>query len=71
VKQTGRFLDYAVSQKIKSCKEITLTLINEHIKTLTGYTYKTIEQVLCALRSFFKKQHTTSCYFGYSRTFGF
>jgi len=57
VKQTTRFLDYAVSQKIKSCKEITLILINNYIRTLAGYTYKTVEQNLCSLRRFFRFLH--------------
>lgn len=54
VKQSARFLDFAVSQGIKSCEKITLTLINNYIKTLAGYTYKTIEQNLCSLRALFK-----------------
>lgn len=54
MKQAGRFLDYSVSQKVKSCREITLTLINSYINTLAGYTYKTVEQNLCSLRAFFR-----------------
>ncbi|MGD9202177.1 MAG: site-specific integrase [Chitinispirillia bacterium] len=54
VKQAARFFDYAISQKIKSCMEITLTLINNYIKTIAGYTYKTVEQILCALRALFR-----------------
>jgi integrase/recombinase XerD len=57
VKQAARFLDYAVSQGVKSCKEIALTLINDYIKTLAGYTCKTVEQNLCSLRAFFKFLH--------------
>ncbi|MBA7494157.1 Tyrosine recombinase XerC [subsurface metagenome] len=57
VKQAARFLDYAVSQGVKSCKEITLPLINNYIKTLAGYTYKTVEQNLCSLRAFFRFLH--------------
>ena len=57
VKQAARFLDYAVSQKVKSCKEITLTLINNYIRTLAGYTYKTVEQNLCSLRTFSRFLH--------------
>jgi integrase/recombinase XerD len=57
VKQAARFLDYAVSQGIKSCKGITLPLINNYIKTLAGYTYKTVEQNLCSLRAFFRFLH--------------
>jgi integrase/recombinase XerD len=54
IKQSRYFLDFAVSQKVISSKEITLQLINNYIKTLAGYTYKTIEQNLCSLRSLFK-----------------
>ncbi len=53
-KQSTRFLDYADSHKITSCDEINLTLVNGYIKTLAGYTYKTVEQQLCSLRAFFR-----------------
>jgi len=53
-KITARFLDYADAKKIMSCKDINLTLINNYIKTLAGYTYKTVEQQLCGLRVLFK-----------------
>lgn len=52
VKQSERFLDYLVSQSILDCKAITLMLINDYIKTLAGYTYKTVEQNICSLRAF-------------------
>lgn len=54
VKQSARFMDYLVSQQIKKCKEINLELIHAYLKTLAGYTYKTIEQVICSLRAFFR-----------------
>lgn len=54
VKQSARFMDYLISQKIKDCKELSLPLIHEYIKTIAGYTYKTIEQVICSLRAFFR-----------------
>jgi site-specific recombinase XerD len=57
VKQAARFFDYAVSQKINSCSEMSLELINNYIKTLAGYTYKTVEQNICSLRAFFKFLH--------------
>lgn len=44
VKQSARFMDYLASQQIISCKEINLLLIHNYIKTLSGYTYKTVEQ---------------------------
>ncbi len=53
-KQSSKLLDYADSQGISSCCEINLELIHNYIKTLAGYTYKTVEQQLCSLRAFFK-----------------
>ena len=54
VKQSARFMDYLSSQGINSCKKIDLALINDYIKTLAGYTYKTVEQNICSLRAFFR-----------------
>lgn len=53
-KQSSRFLDYADSQSIRTCGDMNLILINGYIKTLAGYTYKTVEQQLCSLRALFK-----------------
>lgn len=54
VKQSARFMDYLVSQKVTDCTEIRLPLIQDYLKTLAGYTYKTVEQVMCALRAFLR-----------------
>lgn len=54
VKQSAKFMDYLVSQNIKSCKEISLILIHAYIKTLAGYTYKTVEQNICSIRAFLR-----------------
>jgi integrase/recombinase XerD len=54
VKKSARFMDYLSSQNVKDCKEINLILINNYIKTLASYTYKTVEQNICSLRSFFR-----------------
>lgn len=54
VKQSARFMDYLSSQKVADCKKINLTLINNYIKTLAGYTYKTVEQNICSMRAFFR-----------------
>jgi site-specific recombinase XerD len=54
VKQSARFMDYIAAQNITNCKEINLTLINSYIKTLAGYTYKTVEQNICSMRSLFR-----------------
>ena len=56
-KQSAKFLDYVDSHGLTSCNEINLTLINNYIKTLAGYAYKTVELQLCSLRSFFKYLH--------------
>jgi hypothetical protein len=54
VNQSERFMDYLVSQCIKNCKEINLDLIHSYIRTLSGYTYKTVEQNICSMRAFFR-----------------
>lgn len=54
VKQSSNFMDFLTAQGIKSCQDITLVLINDYIKTLAGYSYKTVEQNICSLRSFFR-----------------
>ena len=54
LKQSARFMDYLVSQGITNCKSINLILINSYIRTLAGYTYKTVEQNICSIRSFLR-----------------
>ena len=54
VKQSERFMDYLVSQRIYDCHEIGLPVIIEYIRTLAGYTYKTVEQNICSIRSFLR-----------------
>ena len=48
------FMDYLDSHNITSCKAINIILINNYIKTLAGYTYKTVEQNICSIRAFFR-----------------
>lgn len=54
VTQSARFMDYLASQKIIDFKFLSLTLIHDYIKTLAGFTYKTVEQNICSMRSFFR-----------------
>jgi integrase/recombinase XerD len=54
VKQSAYFMDYLASQGVPNCRDITLDLINRYIRTLAGYTYKTVEQNICSLRTFFR-----------------
>jgi len=56
-KQSTKFLDYCDSHGLTYCNEINLPLINNYLKTLAGYAYKTVELQLCSLRSFFKYLH--------------
>ena len=54
INQSAKFMDYLVSQGITSCKSICLSLIHNYIKTLAGYTYKTVEQNICSIRAFLR-----------------
>lgn len=54
VKQSQRFMDYLVSQGIRDCYDIRLPVINSYLRTLAGYTYKTVEQIICSIRSFLR-----------------
>lgn len=54
VKQSTYFMDYLSSQKITSFATVTMGNINAYIRTLAGFTYKTVEQNICSLRAFFR-----------------
>ncbi len=54
VKKSEYFMDYLTAHGIQSCTEITIDHINNYIKTLAGYTYKTVEQNIYSLRAFFR-----------------
>ncbi len=54
VKQTTKFLDYLISQGVDNCQKVTLVLVHSYIKTLVGYSYKTVEQCICAIRCFLR-----------------
>lgn len=54
IKQSARFMDYLASQKVTDYRDLNLPLIHAYIKTLAGYTYKTVEQVICSLRAFLR-----------------
>lgn len=53
-----KFLSYLESQKISQITDIIGKHINGYINTLLGYTYKTVELQLCALRSFLRYLYT-------------
>ena len=54
VKQSAFFMDYLTSQGIRELEHVTLETVNAYIRTLAGFTYKTVEQNLCSLRAFFR-----------------
>jgi site-specific recombinase XerD len=54
VKQTKLFMDYLVSQNVTDCDQIALPVITSYILTLSGYSYKTIEQKICSIRAFLR-----------------
>jgi len=54
VKQSERFMDYLVSQGIRDYHDLDLPIVNGYIRTLAGYTYKTVEQNICSIRSFLR-----------------
>ncbi len=41
--------NYLISQVIADCHDINISLINGYIRTLAGYTYKTVEQNICSI----------------------
>lgn len=49
-----QFLSFLESQNIKMASEITAKQVSAYINTLLGCSYKTVEQQLCGLRSFFR-----------------
>jgi site-specific recombinase XerD len=57
VKQSAYFLDFLASQGIVDFAQITLEDVNAYIRTLAGFTYKTVEQNLCSVRAFFRFLH--------------
>jgi integrase/recombinase XerD len=58
-KQSARFMDFLSARGIDSFGSISLEIINDYIRTLAGYTYKTVEQNICSLRRFFYFLHET------------
>ena len=53
-----QFLSFLESQEIRHITDITGKQVAGYINTLLGYTYKTVELQLCALRSFLRYLYT-------------
>lgn len=54
IKQSGYFLDYLVVQGMNDFLEISIDTIHAYILTLSGFSYKAVEQNICSLRAFFR-----------------
>lgn len=54
VKQSSYLMDYLAAQGMDDFTAVTLDTVNAYIRTLAGFTYKTVEQHFCSLRAFFR-----------------
>ena len=48
------FIDYLQQRKVESIKDVTIDVCNSYLKTLAGFSFKTIEQQVCGIRHFFR-----------------
>lgn len=48
------FIDYLQQRKIESIKDVTIDVCNSYLKTLAGFSFKTIEQQVCGIRHFLR-----------------
>jgi len=48
------FMDYLSQKGISATRDICIENCNEYIKTLAGYSFKTVEQKICGLRHFLR-----------------
>lgn len=54
VKQSSYLMDYLAAQGMDDFAEVTLDTVHAYIRTLAGFSYKTVEQHICSLRAFFR-----------------
>lgn len=54
IKQSGYFMDYLAAHGAHDFTGIGMDTINAYILTLSGFSYKTVEQNICSLRAFFR-----------------
>jgi hypothetical protein len=53
-KQSGYFMDYLAAQGMHDFSGVSMETIHAYILTLSGFSYKTVEQNICSLRAFFR-----------------
>lgn len=51
------FMDYLTQRKISSADQVTMDICNSYLKTLAGYSFKTVEQNVCGVRHFLRFLH--------------
>lgn len=54
------FMDYLTQTKVLQTDEITMENCNAYLKTLTGYSFKTVEQNVCGIRHFLRYLYSES-----------
>ena len=53
------FMDYLTQRKVLSVGKITMDTCNSYLKTLAGYSFKTVEQNVCGVRHFLRFLHSS------------
>ena len=48
------FIDSLQQRKVESIKDVTIDVCNSYLKTLAGFSFKTIEQQVCGIRHFLR-----------------
>lgn len=54
------FLDYLSQRHVRTISEINMDICNSYLKTLAGYSFKTVEQNVCELRHLLRHLYTDS-----------
>ena len=53
------FMDYLAQRKVSSVDQITMDICHLYLKTLAGYSFKTVEQNVCGVRYFLRFLHSS------------
>jgi site-specific recombinase XerD len=53
-KQSSYFMDYLSARGMHDFSDVSMETIHAYILTLSGFSYKTVEQNICSLRAFFR-----------------
>jgi len=53
------FMDYLAQRRISSVDQLTMDICHSYLKTLAGYSFKTVEQNVCGVRHFLRFLHSS------------